>query len=140
MCEHFGVIQRGGRPRKTKNTPGRPAGISPRYCASWVRKVAPASLVPSDQTITVCQEHLHLPIKELTCPMCGDIFREPVELVTCGSIMCAKCLCDWLHNSNTFTCPQCHTDHLKDFQTHPASSFTGGHITGQSLHCLWKVW
>ena len=32
VCHYFDTLQKGGRPRKAKRTPGRPPNNSPRYC------------------------------------------------------------------------------------------------------------
>lgn len=112
VCQHYAVIQRGGRPAKTNRT-GRPPNICPRYCADHIRAVAPPALTPPDAEITVCEAHL---LSEFSCPICCDILRRPIELVTCGNVVCAECLCRWLQHQKCFACP-CYADHLFDFST-----------------------
>lgn len=54
VCEHYHRIQRGGRPRKVKNTPGRPRHTSPKYCIDHIQEVAPPK---PEIVITVCEQH-----------------------------------------------------------------------------------
>ena len=112
VCQHYQALQRGGRPKKIKRTPGRP-----RYCLDRVQEIASPPLVSPEQPINVCDVHLHLPISELNCPICCDILRQPKELVTCGSVVCAQCMCRWLKERDSLECPCCYSDHLKDFTT-----------------------
>lgn len=113
VCEHYQQLLRGGRPKKMKHTPGRPPSISPRYCVQRIREVAPPLLPHAD----ICKTHLHLPLAELSCPICADILREPVELTTCRSVVCADCLCKWLQHHDKLTCPCCYSGHLEDYNT-----------------------
>lgn len=119
VCEHFAGLQRRGqgRPKKVKRTPGRPPDISPRYCMDHIRVVAPPPLSPSASDITICEVHLQLPLSAFHCPICCDIFSGPIELVTCGNVVCAECACKWLEHQQRLTCPCCYTDHLNDFST-----------------------
>ena len=115
ICEYYSRIQRGGRPKKLKRTPGRPSYNSPKYCIEHIRGVAPTSLSPPEDTIVFCD--IHSNSKPLECPICCSILRRPVELITCGSVICAECLCGWLQCQNSFNCPCCYSDHLQDFST-----------------------
>ena len=115
VCQHYQMLQQGGRPKKVKRMPGRPPSISPRYCIDHIRDVAPPPLVPLTEAITVCEHHQHLSLPELMCPICSDILRCPVELVTCGSVVCAECICSWLHHKGELECPCCYNDHLREY-------------------------
>lgn len=117
VCKHYKALKQPGRPKKTIRTPGRPPTISSQHCIEWVKDVAPDSLVLPDTPINVCGVHLHLPLSELNCPICCDILNQPVELVTCGRMVCAECMCRWLDQHNSLSCPCCYTDHLEDFNT-----------------------
>lgn len=117
VCLHYQALQRGGRPKKTKRSCGRPPTSSPRYCIDRVQEVAPPFLILPDKHFTTCDVHQHFPISELNCPLCCDILNQPIELVTCGAIVCAECMHKWLKVQNHLACPCCYTDHLKDFST-----------------------
>ncbi|XP_060947136.1 E3 ubiquitin-protein ligase TRIM35-like isoform X2 [Limanda limanda] len=41
-----------------------------------------------------------------TCPVCGDIFQDPVVLL-CGHSFCAPCLQEWWRQSDVRRCPVC---------------------------------
>ena len=43
---------------------------------------------------------------ECTCPVCCDIFKDPV-LLLCGHSFCQDCLQEWWRQSSTQTCPVC---------------------------------
>lgn len=118
VCQHYSTIQRGGRPPKSgSRTSGRPPSISPRYCIQHIRGVAPPSLIPPAEKIPVCKIHLGISVSEFNCPLCLHFLRNPVQLVTCETVVCADCLCSWLHHRNTLECPCCNGDHLQDFST-----------------------
>ena len=107
ICEHYSGIQRGGRPKKVKKTPGRPPNINPRSCISHIQSVAPSPFLPSTETVTPCSVHLPGNICDFYCPICLDILSSPVQLVTCGSVVCAPCLSRWLQTRDSLTCPSC---------------------------------
>jgi len=43
---------------------------------------------------------------ELSCPVCTDLFREPV-LLSCGHSFCRQCINDHWTSSRSRTCPVC---------------------------------
>jgi len=43
---------------------------------------------------------------ELSCPVCTDLFREPV-LLSCGHSFCRQCINDHWSSSRSRTCPVC---------------------------------
>ncbi|KAG8011252.1 Tripartite motif-containing protein 35 [Nibea albiflora] len=43
---------------------------------------------------------------DCTCPVCCDIFKDPVVLL-CGHSFCKHCLQEWWRQSRTKTCPVC---------------------------------
>lgn len=135
-CQHFQGIQRGGRPKKVKRTSGRPPAISSKYCIDWVREKAPPPLLPPEEDIQVCSTHTHIPLTHLTCPICEDVLRQPVELVTCGSVLCAECICKWLLHHDNLACPCCYVDHLRDFNTiRQATSLVVNSISSLCVVC-----
>ncbi|XP_064411117.1 nuclear factor 7, brain-like [Latimeria chalumnae] len=44
--------------------------------------------------------------KDLTCPICQEIFTDPVTL-KCGHNFCWKCVCDYWETLNNQSCPIC---------------------------------
>ncbi|XP_070705975.1 zinc-binding protein A33-like [Pempheris klunzingeri] len=46
------------------------------------------------------------PEAECTCPVCCDIFMDPVVLL-CGHSFCKRCLQEWWRQSGLQTCPMC---------------------------------
>lgn len=43
---------------------------------------------------------------DCTCPVCCDIFKDPV-LLLCGHSFCKHCLQEWWRQSGLKTCPVC---------------------------------
>lgn len=118
VCDYYLTIQQGGRPKKSKrHSPGRPPSISPRYCIDHILKVAPLSFAPSFEGNAFCEHHQPLTLSEVICPGCCEILQRPVELVTCGSYVCAECLCLWLQHKGELECPCCCGDHLREYNT-----------------------
>ena len=113
VCQHYTTLQRGGRPPKTKKQ-GRPPAISSRYCIQHIRQVAPPPFTSPDLKVRVCEQHLGVSnASEFNCPICLEVLRSPIQLVTCGSVVCAECLCSKVQD--TLVCPCCSLDHLQDF-------------------------
>jgi ribosomal protein L32 len=50
ICEHFEKISTGGRPRKMRRNPGRPATISTRSAIDHIHSIAPPSFFPVNDT------------------------------------------------------------------------------------------
>ncbi|XP_073324548.1 nuclear factor 7, brain-like [Pagrus major] len=48
----------------------------------------------------------------LSCPVCHDIFKDPVVL-SCSHSFCKDCLQKWWRGKNTFECPCCKTKHSR---------------------------
>ena len=51
------------------------------------------------------------------CPLCLEVLNSPIELVTCGAIVCSNCCCTWLNLRHELLCPCCYGDHLRDITT-----------------------
>ncbi|XP_053171557.1 nuclear factor 7, ovary-like [Scomber japonicus] len=49
--------------------------------------------------------------KDLSCPVCHDIFKDPVVL-TCSHSFCKDCLKNWWREKQTRECPVCREKHL----------------------------
>ncbi|XP_059201033.1 E3 ubiquitin-protein ligase TRIM35-like [Centropristis striata] len=52
--------------------------------------------------------------EELCCPVCHDIFRDPV-ILSCNHSFCKDCLQTWWMEKETKECPLCKRRHSKDF-------------------------
>lgn len=65
----------------------------------------------------ICELHQAIPLSELDCHLCSTLVKQPVQLVTCGRMVCCECLCGWLEQHNNLVCPSCATLHLEDFTT-----------------------
>ena len=117
VCEHYSRIQLGGRPPKRRRTPGRPPNMSPRYCIEHIRQVAPPPFTPPDMSVQVCELHLRVPASQFNCPLCKDLLKSPVQLATCGSVVCAECLCSRIGDQESLLCPCCNLDHIDPFSS-----------------------
>lgn len=115
VCTHQNTIKRGGRPKKTKRTPGRPPNISTKYCTEHIRGIATPPLTHHGDEVNICSIHQAALTSELQCSLCNNILCSPVELVTCGSVVCAECLCNKIREQSSLECPCCHGSHLEDF-------------------------
>ena len=116
VCDHYKKLQSGGRPPKRVRT-GRPPADSARYCSQRVNEIAPEPSHYPPFTICNSTDHQVLDPFQLQCPICCDLLCAPIELVTCGSIVCAECCCNWIKHCNTLSCPCCYSSHISDFNT-----------------------
>ena len=94
VCIHASTTQKGGRPRKVKI--GRPALVSPRTAIRYIQNSAPASFFPSPTTHTYDASSTPVKLADLTCPICTEVLDRPIEMTTCGAMVCAGCCCRWL--------------------------------------------
>ena len=117
VCKHGKSKEKGGRPRKCKLIvrPGRPLEVSLRRLVKHIELTAPPPFMPS---------MLHPPtiagnVSRLSaeCPLCLEVLSSPIELVTCGAIVCSNCCCTWLNLRHELLCPCCYGDHLRDITT-----------------------
>ena len=104
-----------GDKKKVKHTAGRPPTVCTRYCIDHIHDVAPPPMAPLTEVINVCVHHSNVALPYLTCLICCEVLRSPVELVTCGSVVCAECLCSWLQHSDELSCPFCYNHPLKEY-------------------------
>ena len=137
VCCYFDTLQKGGRPRKTKRTPGRPPNNSPRYCSEHIRAIAPPPFVSTHHTAPrICTEHQVVNLRDLQCPICCDVLRSPVELVDCRSVVCGECCSLWFQHIDDISCPCCYGDHLKSFTSiRPASHLIMSLLGGLCVVC-----
>ena len=74
VCTHLATIQKGGRPKQVKRTPGRPQTTSPWYCIEHICAIVPpSSIIPGDFPPQICHDHQAVDLKQLQCPICCDI-------------------------------------------------------------------
>ena len=109
VCRHIAAVQRGRARKKTKG--GRSTEGSCMSAMRHIRTVAPPSFFPdvSGQVYLAGDSPVALP--DLECPIYTNILDRPIELVTCGSHVCA------LKVTNTLSCPSCYGDHFHPFST-----------------------
>ena len=115
VCRHIAAVQRGGARKKTKG--GRPAEGSCMSAMRHIRTVAPPSFFPDVSGQVYLAGDSPVALSDLECPICTNILDRPIELVTCGSHVCAACCCEWLKVTNTLSCPSCYGDHFHTFST-----------------------
>ena len=122
VCKNISTHSVGGRPKKQLYTPGRPSEGSFQSVIQHVRSTAPPSFCQQETAIS--------PHVIFDCPVCMDIVDRPIELKGpgCNSLVCADCLCKWLHVSQITSCPCCYEDyrtHTLDLDSiHPPSEIT----------------
>ena len=118
VCSHIASVQRGGAKKKSKG--GRPAEGGCQSVIRHIMSIAPPSFFPSASSssqIYSADGGSPVTLADLECPICLNILDRPLELTTCGSIVCADCCCEWLKVANTLSCPCCYGDHLRTFST-----------------------
>lgn len=70
---------------------------------------APATMSVSDSEENLSKKnHPETLVLELTCPICLQLFSEPVSL-PCGHIYCLACLQTMGEGLDQHSCPECHT-------------------------------
>ena len=134
VCDHFDLLSKGGRPKKLKST-GRPPLIGYRSAVTHTREITPPTLLPLDTKLDLNTMETET-AKELKCPMCRNVVDQPIELSTCGNIVCSECLVSSLESTCSLVCPLCEDDHLKDFKTiRAASSLVMNVLKQLRVHC-----
>ena len=99
VCQHISVVQRGGARKKIKV--GRPAEVCYQLAIRHIRSVAPLSFFPDANSRSYTAGDSPVTISDLECPICTNVLDRPIELITCGSHVCADCCCEWLKMTNT---------------------------------------
>ena len=86
VCQHISVVQRGGA-RKIKV--GRPAEVCYQSAIRHIRSIAPPSFFPDANSRSYTAGDSPVTISDLECPTCTNVLDRPIELITCGSHVCA---------------------------------------------------
>lgn len=121
VCDHFSKLSKGGRPKKSKGG-GRPPLVGYRSAVTHVRKIAPPTFLPVADPLLSLTTPEPSTINDLKCPVCTKIVDRPIELSTCGKLICSECLAARIESACSLTCPLCDDDHLKNFTTIRAAS------------------
>lgn len=134
VCEQGRKCYRGGRPKKIK-LDGRPPDIPIRNLVQHIELIAPPPLVPFTEEPPKLVGNA-ASRESAMCPLCLEVLNSPIELVTCGSIVCSKCCCSWLEVRHELVCPCCYEDHLKDAATiRPPCSLVLDTLSNISVAC-----
>ena len=113
----------------------RPKAISTHNLIVYMQKKAPTSAWASNEQSEQWLRGNEIP-EDLTCSICFELLDRPMELVTCRRHVCYYCLCKWLEEVNTLSCPCCHVNHLEDFTTvQPVSPIISRLIQNVQLQC-----
>ena len=127
VCIRVSTHSVGGRPKKQVYTPGRPPMGSVHTIVKHISMIAPPSLY--ERGTIKSNNHI------LDCPICLDIPDRPIELKHCGSLLCADCLCQWLHTSKCPTCPCCFSEHISELDIEIPSPVTLRALSGLEVTC-----
>uniref|UniRef100_A0A3Q4H9P4 Uncharacterized protein n=1 Tax=Neolamprologus brichardi TaxID=32507 RepID=A0A3Q4H9P4_NEOBR len=73
--------------------------------------------------------------EELSCPVCRDIFRDPVVL-SCSHSFCRNCLKRWWRKKEIRQCPVCKSASRKKNPPSESESLCGLHSEKLKLFCL----
>ncbi len=122
-CEHNDNCRvcfvRGGRPKK-KSKPGRPPSVSYTTITpsvSYTTIIDHLQNLERESTLPSPVDLVTLYDQELSCRICLNKARCPIELTACQALVCASCCVEWLATSKSFACPCCYSDHLRDLST-----------------------
>ena len=114
---NMGKVKKWGRPRKCKLIvrSGRHLEVSLRILVKHIELTAPPPFVPSTlHSPTIAGDVSQLSAE---CPLCLEVLNSPIDVVTCGAIVCSDCCCTWLNLHHELPCPCCYGDHLRDITT-----------------------
>ena len=123
ICKMFNQQSVGGRPRKERKNRGHPGSSSTRTLWKHLDTIAPASfqvvqpLTPSRfQAIGP-----NISLVDFQCPCCTNILNRPIQLSSCGKMVCADCLVACMQGGSD-VCPGCRNHHefgVKNVQSPP---------------------
>ena len=99
ICNPPSAPSKLGRPKKLGKE-GRPPLLSVPSLLKYINDIAPKD------TNTEKVKIMEIP-SEYLCPLCNQLLNKPIEL-SCGKYACARCCCNDIKLSNSFTCPSCH--------------------------------
>ena len=113
---------------------GRYSGETARSILKHIKDTAPESFLPAEESVP--QYESKLLISQLSCSNCCMVLNQPVEL-TCGSIVCASCCCQWIKYSKppSIPCPTCYDDELNSSTIRPPPPLLTTLLSDLLLHC-----
>ena len=115
VCEHLNNLRRtrGGSNKKATKNRGRPS----RECnvTGVIREIK--RLYDTHEQADSNAVYIGELPDALMCPICLDVLCQPVEVVPCGMLTCANCLCRWLQVSEKLQCPGCCCNHQLSEET-----------------------
>ena len=115
VCSSIKLLQMGHRNpnRKTKKPKsGRPKKLE----ATWTRATSnliiektPADTIPSFYTINDFKEHFNPHLVFISCNMCKNILRQPLNIIPCEHSFCLGCIIPKLEGKliSDAKCPEC---------------------------------
>ena len=106
VCEQGRKCVRGGRPKKI-NVDGRPTDIPIRNLVHHIELIAPPLFIPCTEEPPKLVGNV-ASRESVVCPLSLEVLNSPIELVSCGSIVCSKCCCSWLEVKHELECLCCY--------------------------------
>ena len=123
-CQRAEKMRAGGHPSKTPV--GRPALLSRRAMLSHLQHIAPHQPAPPSTHMPhtyMTPPNYGVSLEDLTCPICMETLIQPIVLSSCGTVVCAGCLRQWLSDcDSSLPCPCCysHFSGRDDIKSAPA--------------------
>ncbi len=102
ICNPPSAPSKLGRPKKLGKE-GRPPLLSVPSVLKYINDIAPKDT--NTEKVWKFLRSINL------CPLCNQLLNE----LSCGKYACARCCCNDIKLSNSFTCPCCHEDHLRNY-------------------------
>ena len=85
---------------------GREAGVTPNLLIAHLEKIAPPPVLLHEPSPPLESVNNQFMLNELKCAVCSNILSQPLEL-QCGTLVCVKCLQEWIAASGAMNCPCC---------------------------------
>lgn len=94
-CNHFNILQKGGRPKKGTKNRGKPSENSRYQLIKHIQQISPVTFYSDDMIYTSINVRipafLNIQSHDFECWICLGILNGPVRL-SCGSFVCSICL------------------------------------------------
>ena len=82
---------------------GHQAGVTPNLLIAHLEKIPPTQVLLCEPSPPLASVNNQLMLKKLKCAVCSNILSQPLEL-QCGTLVCAKCLQEWIAASGAVNC------------------------------------